>query len=90
MTALSVYYFFVGLVVINKPYGISFAGHAKSVKDKQKPVFVKETVISSGVSSKYYTLINVLPYICKELGYEKLHIGRVPEKLVRFNCVHYS
>lgn len=72
-----------GLVVINKPYGVSFAGHSKSVMvNQRKPVFIKETVSSTGISTEYYTLLNVLPYICKELGYEQLHIGRVPEKFM--------
>lgn len=75
-------------MVLNKPYGVSFAGYAKTVK-KMKPVFVKETATSTGVSSDYYNLANVLPYICKELGYKELHVGRVPDKLVNCNCISY-
>lgn len=82
-----------GLLVINKPYGISFAGHVRRNADPVKkkniiyhkelePVCIKETVTSTGVSSDNFTLLNALPYICKELGYEKLLIGRVPEKFI--------
>ncbi|XP_043463898.1 mitochondrial RNA pseudouridine synthase Rpusd4-like [Leptopilina heterotoma] len=65
-----------GLVAINKPYGIP--SRNKDITDT-KPRFLHRSLnsVSNGVD---YSIADSLPYIAKQLGYEKLTVMRAPER----------
>ncbi|XP_046626589.1 mitochondrial mRNA pseudouridine synthase RPUSD3-like [Neodiprion virginianus] len=65
-----------GVVVLNKPYGISnFSREITSERTKWKPV--------AGISNSVnYTLLDVLPKISRDLGYPSLSIVKSPERYI--------
>uniref|UniRef100_A0A1B6DM60 Pseudouridine synthase RsuA/RluA-like domain-containing protein n=1 Tax=Clastoptera arizonana TaxID=38151 RepID=A0A1B6DM60_9HEMI len=82
-----------GLLVINKPYGVTFSrdGSYKPPKPEEKlkkminhqelesPI-IKETYESTGIVNDDLSLLKALPYIQEELGVDKLFIVKVPER----------
>ncbi|KAG8301484.1 tRNA pseudouridine synthesis [Homalodisca vitripennis] len=94
----SVVYHDNGLLVLNKPYGVSFSRSSgsnnadkssldpeESVFNKQKKNNVKNSnsiYATSGIVSDSLNLVDCLPYLKQQFGYNKLYIARVPEKYV--------